>query len=34
MMSLVGSVINRSNSDAPAPPPAGGLGTMEETPKP
>ncbi len=31
MMSLVGSVINRSNSDAP--PPAQGLGTMEETPK-
>ena len=32
MMGLVGSVINRSNNDAP-PPPAEGLGTMEETPK-
>ena len=32
MMSLVGSVINRSNNDAPAPP-SEGLGTMEETPK-
>ena len=31
MMSLVGSVINRTNSDAP--PPAQGLGTMEEAPK-
>jgi phospholipid/cholesterol/gamma-HCH transport system substrate-binding protein len=33
MMSLVGSVINRSNSDAPPPPASGGLGTMDETPK-
>ncbi len=34
MMSLVGSVINRSNNDAPAAAPAGaGLGTMEEAPK-
>jgi phospholipid/cholesterol/gamma-HCH transport system substrate-binding protein len=32
MMGLVGSVINRSKNDAP-PPPAEGLGTMEETPK-
>ena len=32
MMSLVGSVINRSNGDAPATPPANGLGTMEEAP--
>lgn len=32
MMSLVGSVINRSNSDAPPPPPGNGLGTMEEAP--
>jgi phospholipid/cholesterol/gamma-HCH transport system substrate-binding protein len=33
MMSLVGSAINRSNSDAPASPPEGGLGTMDEAPK-
>jgi phospholipid/cholesterol/gamma-HCH transport system substrate-binding protein len=34
MMSLVGSVINRSNSDSPpAPAPGQGLGTMEEAPK-
>jgi phospholipid/cholesterol/gamma-HCH transport system substrate-binding protein len=32
MMSLVGSVINRSNSDGPAAPPGNGLGTMEEAP--
>jgi len=32
MMSLVGSVINRTNSDAP-PAPAEGLGTMDEAPR-
>ncbi|HEX8443573.1 MAG TPA: outer membrane lipid asymmetry maintenance protein MlaD [Allosphingosinicella sp.] len=32
MMSLVGSVINRSNSDAPSTPPSEGLGTMDEAP--
>ncbi len=33
MMSLVGSVINRTNSDASPAPPEGGLGTMDEAPK-
>jgi phospholipid/cholesterol/gamma-HCH transport system substrate-binding protein len=34
MMSLVGSVINRSNENTASTPAEGGLGTMEETPKP
>jgi phospholipid/cholesterol/gamma-HCH transport system substrate-binding protein len=32
MMSLVGSVINRSGGDAPAPAQSNGLGTMDEAP--